>query len=165
KVLFIIRRLGFMKILAVFPVVQEENKNQLLNTEHPIDIQSLLKETDQEKVILDSDNEVDKHLSDIDVIISSPFLPAYVTKERVEKAPQLKLAITAGVGSDHVDLEAEAKHNIQVVEVTGSNQVSVAEQVVMNMLILLRNFQEGHRQAVEGEWNLPKVGNHAHDIE
>src|SRR5699024_9033254 len=55
--------------------------------------------------------------------------------------------------------------NIQVVEVTGSNQVSVAEQVVMNMLILLRNFQEGHRQAVEGEWNLPKVGNHAHDIE
>src|SRR5699024_10837687 len=29
----------------------------------------------------------------------------------------------------------------------------------------LRNFQEGHRQAVEGEWNLPKVGNHAHDIE
>src|SRR5690625_2152107 len=35
----------------------------------------------------------------------------------------------------------------------------------MNMLILLRNFQEGHRQAIEGEWNLPKVGNHAHDIE
>src|SRR5699024_120922 len=106
-----------------------------------------------------------KHLSDMDVIISSPFLPAYVTKERVEKALQLKFAITAGVGSDTVDLEAAAKHNIQVVEVTGSNQVSVAEQVVMNMLILLTNFQEGHRQAVEGEWNLPKVGNHAHDIE
>src|SRR5699024_12330878 len=57
------------------------------------------------------------------------------------------------------------EHNIEVVEITGSNQVSVAEQVVMNMLILLRNFQEGHRQAIEGEWNLPKVGNHAHDIE
>src|SRR5699024_12591128 len=43
--------------------------------------------------------------------------------------------------------------------------VSVAEQVVMNMLILLRNFQEGHRQAVEGELNIPKVCKHAHDIE
>src|SRR5699024_4074441 len=121
--------------------------------------------TNYELRILESDDEDDKQLSDMDVIISSQLLPAYVTKERVEKAPQLKLAITAGVGSDHVDLEAAAKHNIHVVEVTGSNQVSVAEQVVMNMLILLRNFQEGHRQAVEGEWNLPKVGNHAHDIE
>src|SRR5699024_1429571 len=89
----------------------------------------------------------------------------YITKERVKKAPNSKLAITAGVGSDHDDLEAAEEHNIEVVEITGSNQVSVAEQVVMNMLILLRNFQEGHRQAVEGEWNLPKVGNHAHDIE
>src|SRR5699024_10887572 len=139
KVLFIIRRLGFMKIVAVFTGVQEEYKNELLNTEHAIDLPSFLIRTDHELVILELDDDVDKHLSDMDVIISSPFLPAYVTKERVEKAPQLKLAITAGVGSDHVDLEAAAKHNIQVVEVTGSNQVSVAEQVVMNMLILLRN--------------------------
>src|SRR5699024_4984194 len=152
-----------MKIVAVFPGVQEENKNQLLKTEHAIDLPSFLKGTDHELVILDADDEDDKHLSDMDVIISSPFLRDNVTKERAEKATQLKLAITAGVGTDHVDLEAAAKHNIQVVEVTGSNQVSVAEQVVMNMLILLRNFQEGHRQAVEGEWNLPKVGNHAHD--
>src|SRR5699024_12457958 len=96
------------------------------------------------------DDEINKDLSYIDVIISSPILPAYVTKEGDEKAPQLKLAITAGVGSEHVDPEAAAKHNIQVVEVTGSNPVSVAEQVVMNMLILLRNFQEGHRQAKIG---------------
>lgn len=154
-----------MKVVVVFPGVQEENKNQLLNTEHALDLPSFLKNTDHELVILDSDDDVDEHLSDMDVIISSPFLPAYITKERVEKAPNLKLAITAGVGSDHVDLDAAVEHNIEVVEITGSNQVSVAEQVVMNMLILLKNFQEGHRQAIEGEWNLPKVGNHAHDIE
>lgn len=153
-----------MKIVALFPEGQEENENQLLDTGYAIGLPSFLKNTDHELVVLDSDDKVDEHLNDMDVIISSPFLPAYVTKERIEKAPDLKIAITAGVGSDHVDLDAASKNNIQVVEVTGSNQVSVAEQVVMNMLILLRNFQEGHRQAVEGEWNLPKVGNDAYDI-
>ncbi len=70
--------------------------------------------------------DLDKHLPDIDVIISAPFYPAYMTRERIEKAPNLKLAITAGVGSDHVDLAAASEHNIGVVEVTGSNTVSVA---------------------------------------
>lgn len=153
-----------MKIVLLVPKAHEENKNQLLNTKHALDLKNHLKNTEHELVVLDSDEEVDNHL-DMDVIISSPFLPAYVTKERVEKAPNLKLAITAGVGSDHVDLEAASKNNVEVTEVTGSNQLSVAEHVVMDILILLRNFQEGHRQAIEGEWNLPKVGNHAYDVE
>src|SRR5699024_5604188 len=101
-----------MKIVAVFPGVQEDNKNQLLNTEHALDLTSFLKNTGQELVNLDSDDDVDEHLSDMDVINSSPFLPAYITKGRVKKAPNLKLAITAGVGSDHVDLEAAVEHNI-----------------------------------------------------
>lgn len=33
-----------------------------------------------------------------------------------------------------------------------------AKQNVMEALLLLRNYEEGHRQAVEGEWDLPKVG-------
>ena len=45
----------------------------------------------------------------MDVIISAPFYPAYMTRERIEKAPNLKLAITAGVGSDHVDLAAASE--------------------------------------------------------
>src|SRR5690625_7763643 len=101
-------------ITKLFPYTtlfrSEENKNQLLNTEHALDLPSFLKNTDHELVILDSDDDVDEHLSDMDVIISSPFLPAYITKERVKKAPNLKLAITAGVGSDHVDLEAAVEH-------------------------------------------------------
>ncbi len=32
-------------------------------------------------------------------------------------------------------------------------------------LILLRNYEEGHRQSVEGKWNLSQVGNHAHKIQ
>lgn len=162
----IIRQGGVkLKIVGVFPKGEEKNMNQLLDTDHALGLPDFLKDTDHELVILDSNKDVDKHLSDMDVIISSPFLPAYVTEERIDKAPNLKLAITAGVGSDHVDLYAAAKNEIQVVEVTGSNQLSVAEQVVMKILVLLRNYQEGHRQAVEGEWDLPKVGNYAHDVE
>ena len=37
----------------------------------------------------------------------------------MEKAPQLRLAITAGIGSDHVDLNAAKDHNLTVGEATG----------------------------------------------
>src|SRR5690625_5414828 len=103
-----------MKIVAVFPGVQEENKNQLLNTEHALDLPSFLKNTDHELVILDSDDDVDEHLSDMDVIISSPFLPAYITKERVKKTHNLKLAITTGVGSTHVELASVVAHKLDI---------------------------------------------------
>ena len=61
------------------------------------------------------------------VVISQPFWPAYLTAERIAKAHRLKLAITAGIGSDHVDLAAAMKHDITVAEVTFSNSISVAE--------------------------------------
>lgn len=125
-----------------------------------------LEEKGHEFVILtDNEADLDKHLADMDIVISAPFYSAYMTKERIEKAPNLKLVITAGVGSDHVDLQAASEHNIGVVEVTGSNTISVAEHAVMDLLILLRNYEEGHRQAKDGEWNLSKVGNHVHELQ
>ena len=155
-----------MKIVALFPESVEGQENQLLNTTKAIGLKPFLEEKNHELVILaDNEADLDKHLSDMDVVISAPFYPAYMTKERIEKAHNLKLAITAGVGSDHVDLQSASEHNISVVEVTGSNTVSVAEHAVMDLLILLRNYEEGHRQSVEGEWNLSKVGNHAHELQ
>jgi len=50
------------------------------------------------------DSVFEKELVDADIVISQPFWPAYLTKERIEKAKNLKLAITAGIGSDHVAL-------------------------------------------------------------
>ena len=35
----------------------------------------------------------------------------------------------------------------------------------MDLLIVLRNFMEGHRQSVEGEWDLSKVGNQARELQ
>lgn len=81
-------------------------------------------------------SRVDKELKDTEIIITTPFFPAYITKERIANAPELKMCITAGVGSDHIDLNAANEKNIAVTEVTGSNVVSVAEHVLMTMLVL-----------------------------
>ena len=51
------------------------------------------------------DSVFEQELPDADIVISQPFWPAYLTAERIEKAPNLRLAITAGIGSDHVDRE------------------------------------------------------------
>ena len=52
------------------------------------------------------DSVFERELPEAEVVISQPFWPAYLTAERIAKAPNLKLALTAGIGSDHVDLQA-----------------------------------------------------------
>ena len=84
--------------------------------------------------------EMEKHLHDAEIVISQPFYPFYLTAERMAMAPKLKLAITAGIGSDHVDLAAAIKNKIDVLEVTFCNSISVAEHVVMQILALVRNY-------------------------
>ena len=66
------------------------------------------------------DSVFERELVDADVVISQPFWPAYLTTERVAKAKNLKLAITAGIGSDHVDLQAAGERGITVAEVTAA---------------------------------------------
>jgi Fumarase C C-terminus/D-isomer specific 2-hydroxyacid dehydrogenase, catalytic domain len=86
------------------------------------------------------DSIFEQELPDADVVISQPFWPAYLTAERIADAPNLKLAITAGIGSDHVDLNAAIADGITVAEVTFCNSISVAEHAVMQILALVRNF-------------------------
>src|ERR1700730_6046858 len=87
-----------------------------------------------------SDSVFEKELPDAEVVISQPFWPAYLTAERIAKAKKLKLAITAGIGADHVDLEAAIKNGVTVAEVTYSNSISVSEHVVVMILSLIRNY-------------------------
>src|SRR5579864_6029218 len=86
------------------------------------------------------DSVFERELPDADVVISQPFWPAYLTAERIARAPKLKLAVTAGIGSDHVDLQAAIERGITVAEVTYSNSISVSEHVVMMILSLVRNY-------------------------
>ncbi len=89
----------------------------------------------------------------------------YVTKEMMEKASNLKLILTAGVGSDHVDLGAAAENNITVAEQTASNVVSVAEHAVMCILNLVRNFIPQYHQVTNGEWDIAGLAKKAYDLE
>ncbi|RFU74626.1 formate dehydrogenase [Trichoderma arundinaceum] len=112
-------------------------------------------------------SKFDQELVDAEVIITTPFHPGYLTAERLAKAKNLKIAITAGIGSDHVDLLAANKTNggITVAEVTGSNVVSVAEHVVMTILVLLRNFVPAHEQVASGKWDVAAVAKQEYDLE
>ena len=100
------------------------------------------------------DSEFERELPDADIVISQPFWPAYLTAERIAKAPKLKLALTAGIGSDHVDLQAAMDNGITVTEVTYCNSISVAEHVVMLILSLVRNYLPAHRWVLDGGWNI-----------
>lgn len=111
------------------------------------------------------DSEFEKHLPEADVVISQPFWPAYLSAERIAKAPKLKLALTAGIGSDHVDLDAAMKAGITVAEVTYSNSISVAEHAMMSILNLVRNFVPSHQYAVDGGWNIADCVERSYDLE
>lgn len=99
------------------------------------------------------------------VLITTPFHPAYVTAERIKKAKNLQLLLTAGIGSDHIDLKAAADAGLTVAEVTGSNVVSVAEDELMRILILVRNFVPGHQQVIRGEWDVAAISYRSYDLE
>jgi formate dehydrogenase len=111
------------------------------------------------------DSEFEKHLADAEVVISQPFFPAYLTAERIAKAPNLKLALTAGIGSDHVDLEAAAAANVTVAEVTYCNSISVAEHVVMMILGLVRNYMPSYKTVIDGGWNIADCVARSYDVE
>ena len=110
-------------------------------------------------------NEADKHIVDADIVISQPFFPYYLTKERIAKAKNLKMAITAGIGSDHVDLQAAMDNNIDVVEVTFCNSRSVAEHIVMMIVSMVRDYHNQHRIVNEGGWNIADAVQRSYDVE
>ena len=122
------------------------------------------------KLVVTSDKDTkgcvaEKELVDADVVISQPFFPFYLTKERIASAKNLKMAITAGIGSDHVDLQAAMENNIDVMEVTFCNSRSVAEHIVMMILSLVRDYHNQHRIINQGGWNIADAVQRSYDLE
>ena len=114
----------------------------------------------------DGPNSVfERELPDADIVISQPFWPAYLTKERIAKAKKLKLVVTAGIGSDHVDLQAAMDRGITVAEITFSNSISVAEHVVMMILALVRNYIPAYGWVIRGGWNIANSVERSYDLE
>jgi len=122
------------------------------------------------KLVVTSDKEganstFDKELPDAEVVISQPFWPAYMTAERFAKAKKLKLVVTAGIGSDHTDLDAAIEHGATVAEVTFCNSISVAEHVVMMILGLVRNYIPSYQWVLKGGWNIADCVERSYDLE
>jgi formate dehydrogenase len=114
----------------------------------------------------DGSNSVfDRELPSADIVISQPFWPAYLTPARIAKAPKLRLAITAGIGSDHVDLKAAIDAGVTVAEVTYCNSISVSEHVVMMILSLVRNYIPSYQWVVKGGWNIADCVSRSYDLE
>lgn len=114
----------------------------------------------------DGPNSVfEKELPDADIVISQPFWPAYLTKERIAKAHKLKLAITAGIGSDHVDLQAAMERGITITEITYCNSIGVAEHIVMMILGLIRNYIPSYEWIINKGWNIADCAERSYDLE
>jgi len=114
----------------------------------------------------DGPNSVfERELVDADVVISQPFWPAYLTAERLAKAKKLKLAITAGIGSDHVDLQAAINKGITVAKITYCNSIGVSEHVVMMILSLVRNYIPSYQWVIKGGWNIADCAVRSYDLE
>ncbi|HKR24512.1 MAG TPA: NAD-dependent formate dehydrogenase [Allosphingosinicella sp.] len=112
-----------------------------------------------------ADSALDRELVDADIVISQPFWPAYMTAERIAKAKNLKMIVTAGIGSDHTDLEAAMNAGVTVAEVTYCNSISVAEHVVMMILSLVRNYLPSHQVVRDGGWNIADCAARSYDVE
>ena len=163
---------GSKKIVGVFYKANEyftKNPNFVGCVEGALGLRPWLESQGHQYIVTDDkegpDCELEKHIPDLHVLISTPFHPAYVTAERIKKAKNLQLLLTAGIGSDHVDLKAAAEAGLTVAEVTGSNVVSVAEDELMRILILVRNFVPGYHQVITGDWNVAGIAYRAYDLE
>jgi formate dehydrogenase len=112
-----------------------------------------------------ADSVLDRELHDAEIVISQPFWPAYMTAERIAKAKNLKMIVTAGIGSDHTDLQAAMDRGITVAEVTYCNSNSVAEHVVMMILALVRNYIPSYNWVIKGGWNIADCVARSYDLE
>ena len=127
-------------------------------------------ESNGHQLVVTSDKDgdgctADKELVDADIVISQPFFPYYLTREKMETAPNLKMAITAGIGSDHVDLQAAMDRKVDVVEVTYCNSRSVAEHIVMMIVSMVRDYHTQYAIVNSGGWDIADAVQRSYDVE
>jgi formate dehydrogenase len=111
------------------------------------------------------DSVFERALPEAEIVISQGCWPACLPAERIAKAHNLKLVITAGVGSDHIDLEAAAKRGITVAEITYSSSVSAAEYAVMLILSLVHNVSPAPDQSARRDRKIADYASRAYDLE
>ncbi len=75
-----------------------------------------------------------------------------VTSDLLASAPDLKVVGRLGVGLDNIDLVACKARDVTVIPAIGANTLSVAEYVVTNALVLLRDAYQAKHAMMAGNW-------------
>lgn len=78
------------------------------------------------------------------------FIYSSITKDIIEKLPNLKFIATMSTGFDHIDLEACKVRNITVSNVAGYGEISVAEHTFALLLAISRRIIESYERVKEG---------------
>lgn len=81
-----------------------------------------------------------------------------VTKELLDRAPELRLIARAGVGVDNVDMKAATARRIRVVNAPTAATASVAELSVALYLMLARNLSARVAATKAGQWKRGENG-------
>lgn len=157
------------KVLAVLFKGGEYNVPKLLGSaENALGLKQFLEKNGRSLYSTSEKGEtIDEQIKDAEIVISTPFNPVYIDEKRLKSAKNLKLLVTAGVGSDHIDLDYINKsgRKISVLEVTGSNTTSVAEHALLTILSLIKNFIPAHQSIIDGKWDIARIARDAYDLE
>ena len=83
-----------------------------------------------------------------DVIVVDSTLP--IGEDIISRMPDLKMIHAQGVGFNKIDVAAATKAGVRVCNCAGSNARPVAEQAILLMMALLRNFRAGEEAVYAG---------------
>jgi glycerate dehydrogenase len=97
-----------------------------------------------------SDDELHETLASAEIIVSNKVM---LTSEHLAKAENLKLICVAATGTNNIDLEAAARHDIPVCNVHGYATASVVQHVFTLLLALTTRFNEVTSAVKQGEWS------------
>lgn len=123
-----------MSKIAFFKV-EEWEKEYLGNTGAPLG---------GAPVFIDSVLDMANIPTETDFDIISVFVDSQVTKEVLDKFPNLKMIATRSTGFDHIDLEECRARGIVVSTVPSYGEVTVAEYAFALLLTLSRKIYEGY---------------------
>lgn len=84
----------------------------------------------------------------------------HLTEEMIEAAPKLIAVGCFCIGTNQVDLNAAKARGIPVFNAPFSNTRSVAELVLGEILLLMRNVPQANAEVHRGVWNKSATGSH-----
>lgn len=94
------------------------------------------------------DDDMIAHAADADII--SVFVNCEVTKEVIDRLPNLKLITTRSMGTDHIDVEHAQSKGVKVGNVTTYAAHPVAEFTFALLLNVARNIYPAYEQLRDG---------------